>query len=38
MGTDMNKRKVLRTAGKVKVMQPIENGIKRVDMCGNLVS
>jgi hypothetical protein len=38
MGLVMNKRKVLRTAGKVKVMQTIENGIKRVDMCGNLVS
>jgi hypothetical protein len=38
MAIVMNKRKVLRIAGKVKVIQPIENGIKRVDLCGNFVS
>jgi hypothetical protein len=38
MAMVMNKRKVLSNEGKVNVMQQIENGIKRVYMCGNLVS
>jgi hypothetical protein len=33
----MNKRKVLSIEGKVKVMQQIEFGKKKAEMCGNMV-
>jgi hypothetical protein len=37
MATVTNKRKVLSIKGKVKVIQQIENGKKKADMCWELV-